>query len=77
MLKVDRLKLYKFSYYILGPILKNEGTLKGTYNVLKNIFSGNNREYRFQKGQFSYKKLLFNNGKLILINGNKKIVSIL
>ena len=47
MLKVDCLKLYKFSYYILGLILKNKGTLKGTYGVLKNIFSGNNREYKF------------------------------
>ena len=47
MLKVDRLKLYKFFYYILGLILKNEGTLEGTYSVLKNIFSGNNRECGF------------------------------
>ena len=47
MLKVDRLKLYKFFYYILGPIFKNKGMLKGTYGVLKNIFSGNNGEYRF------------------------------
>ena len=47
MPKIDCLKLYKFSYYILGPILKNEGTLKGTYGILKNIFGGNNREYRF------------------------------
>ena len=47
MLKVDRLKLYKFFYYILGPILKNEGTLKGTYSILKNIFGGNNRECKF------------------------------
>ena len=47
MLKVDCLKLYKFSHYILGPILKNEGMLKGTYSVLKNIFGGNNGEYGF------------------------------
>ena len=77
MLKVDYLKLYKFSYYTLGPIFKNKGTLKGTYSVLKNIFGGNNGKYKFWKGQLSYKKLLFNNGKLILINGDKKMVNIL
>ena len=47
MLKVDRLKPCKFSYYVLGPILKNEGTLEGTYSVLKNIFGGNNGECGF------------------------------
>ena len=47
MLKVDCLKLYKFFYYVLSPIFKNKGMLKGTYSVLKNIFSGNNREYKF------------------------------
>ena len=47
MLKIDCLKLYKFFYYILGPIFKNKGTLKGTYSVLKNIFGGDNRECRF------------------------------
>ena len=47
MLKIDCLKPYKFFYYILGLILKNKGTLKGTYGVLKNIFSGNNKECRF------------------------------
>jgi hypothetical protein len=47
MLKVDRLKLYKFPYYVLGLILENEGTLEGTYGILKNIFSSNNRECRF------------------------------
>ena len=47
MLKVDRLKPYKFFYYILGLIFENKGMLKSTYSVLKNIFSGNNREYGF------------------------------
>ena len=47
MLKINRLKLHKFFYYILGPILKNKSTLKNTYSVLKNIFGGNNREYKF------------------------------
>ena len=47
MLKVDYLKLYKFFYYALGPILKNEGILEGTYGVLKNIFGGNNGECKF------------------------------
>ena len=47
MLKVDCLKPYKFPYYVLGPILKNKGMLKGTYSVFKNIFNGDNREYRF------------------------------
>ena len=77
MPKVNYLKPYKFSHYALGPILKNKGTLKGTYSVLKNIFGGNNRECKFQEGQLSYKELLFNNSKLILINSNKKIVSML
>ena len=47
MLKVDHLKLCKFFYYILGPILENEGILKGTYSVLKNIFGGNNKKCGF------------------------------
>ena len=47
MLKVDYLKPHKFPYYILGLILKNKSTLKGTYGILKNIFGGDNREYRF------------------------------
>ena len=47
MLKVDYLKPYKFSYYILGLIFENKGTLEGTYSVLKNIFGGNNKKYKF------------------------------
>ena len=77
MLKVDRLKPQKSPHYVLGPILENKGMLAGTYSVLKNIFSGNNGEYGFQEGQLSYKELLFNNSKLILINGNKKTVGLL
>ena len=77
MLKVDRLKPYKFPYYVLGLILENEGTLEGTYSILKNIFSSNNREYRFQEGQLGYKESSFNNSELILINGDEKTVSIL
>ena len=47
MLKVNYLKPYKFSHYVLGPILKNKGTLKDTYSVLKNIFGGNNKKCGF------------------------------
>ena len=47
MPKVDYLKLYKFSHYVLGLIFENKSTLEGTYGILKNIFSGNNGEYRF------------------------------
>ncbi len=47
MLKLDRLKLQKSSYYVLGFIIKNKGTLVSTYGVLKNIFGGNNRDYGF------------------------------
>ena len=56
--------------------MENEGTLAGTYSVLKNIFGGDNRDYNFQEGQFGYKKLLFNNGQIILINSNEKTVSL-
>jgi hypothetical protein len=44
---IDHLLLQKLCYFALGPILKNKGTLKGIYGVLRNIFSGNNGEYRF------------------------------
>ena len=57
--------------------MENKGTLAGTYSVLKNIFGGNNRDYSFQKGQLSYKELLFNNSQIILINGDEKTVSLL
>jgi len=44
---IDHLLLQKLYYFILGPILENKGTLEGMYGVLRNIFSGNNGEYRF------------------------------
>ena len=57
--------------------MENKGTLAGIYSVLKNIFSSDNGDYGFQEGQLSYKELLFNNGQIILINGDKKTVSLL
>ena len=57
--------------------MENKGMLVGTYSVLKNIFSSNNKDYGFQKGQLSYKELLFNNSQIIFINGDEKIVSLL
>ena len=60
----------KLRHFALGPILKNKDTLKGIYGVLKNIFSDNNGEYGFQKGQLGYKNGSFNNSKLVLINSN-------
>ena len=47
MLELDHLKPQKSSYYVLGPIIENEGTLAGTYGVLKNIFGGDDRDYSF------------------------------
>ena len=57
--------------------MENKGTLAGTYGVLKNIFSNNNRDCGFQEGQLGYKELLFNNSQIVLINSNKKTVSLL
>ncbi len=57
--------------------MENKGTLVGIYGVFKNIFGGNNRDYSFQEGQLGYKELLFNNGQIVLINSNKKTVSLL
>jgi len=67
---IDRLLLQKLRHFILGLILENKGTLEGTYSILRNIFGGNNSEYRFQEGQLGYKDGSFNNGKLVLINGD-------
>ena len=47
MPELDRLKPQKSSYYALGPIIENKGTLAGIYSILKNIFGGNNRDYSF------------------------------
>ena len=44
---LDCLKLQKYSYYALGPIIENEGTLAGTYSILKNIFGGDDGDYSF------------------------------
>jgi hypothetical protein len=44
--------------------------LEGTYNVLKNIFGGDNGEYGFQEGQLGYKDGSFNNKELVLINSD-------
>jgi len=67
---IDYLLPQKLRHFILGPILENKGTLKGTYGVFRNIFSGNNGEYGFQEGQLGYKDGSFNNGELVLINGD-------
>ena len=47
MPELDRLKPQKSSYYALGPIIENKGTLVGIYGVLKNIFSGDNGDCGF------------------------------
>ena len=47
------------------------------YGVFKNIFSGDNSKCGFQKGQLKYKNGSFDNGKLVLINGNQKTVGFL
>ena len=57
--------------------MENKGTLAGTYGVLKNIFSSDDRDCSFQEGQLGYKELLFNNGQIVLINGNEKTISLL
>jgi len=44
---IDRLLLRKLHHFILNPILENKGTLEGTYSVFKNIFGGDDGEYRF------------------------------
>ena len=44
---IDYLFPQKLHHFALSPILKNKGTLEGTYGVLKNIFNGNNSEYGF------------------------------
>ena len=66
---IDRLPAQKLHYFALGPILKNKGTVEGTYGVLRNIFSGDNSEGGFQEGQLGYKNGLFTN-KLVLINSD-------
>ena len=70
MSTIDYFPLQKLYHFALGLILENKGTLKGTYGVLKNIFSGDNGEYSFQKGQLGYKDGSFNNKELVLINSN-------
>ena len=74
---INHLSLQKLYHFALGPILKNKGTIKGIYGVLKNIFSGDNDKYSFKKGQLGYKDGLFNNSKLVLINGNQKTIGLL
>jgi len=74
---VDHLLLWKLHHFALGPILENEGTLEGTYGVLKNIFGGNDSDCGFQEGQLGYKKGSFNKKELVLINNNQKTVGLL
>ena len=66
---INRLPTQKLHHFALGLILKNKGTVKGIYSILRNIFSGNNSKGGFQEGQLRYKDSLFTN-KLVLINGN-------
>jgi hypothetical protein len=74
---VDRLAPNKLPHFALGPILENEGTLEGTYGVLKNIFGGDDGDCGFKEGQLGYKDGAFNNGELVLINGDQKTVGLL
>ena len=67
---IDYLLPQKLYHFILGLILENKGTLKGIYSILRNIFSGDNSECGFQKGQLGYKNRSFNNSKLVLINSD-------
>ena len=77
MPELDRLKPQKSSHYALGPIMENEGTLAGTYGVLKNIFGGDDGDCGFQEGQLGYKESSFDNGQIVLINGDEKTVGLL
>ena len=65
---VNRLPLQKLYHFALSLILENEGTLKGIYSVLRNIFSSDDSKYDFQEGQLGYKENSFNNKELVLIN---------
>ena len=47
MLTIDCFFPQKLYYFALGPILKNEGTLKGIYGILRNIFGGDDSKCRF------------------------------
>ena len=47
------------------------------YGVLKNIFGRDNDKYGFKEGQLGYKDGLFDNSKLVLINGNQKTIGLL
>ena len=67
---VNYLPLQRLHHFALSPILENKGTLKGTYGILKNIFSSNNSKYGFKEGQLGFKKGSFNNSELVLINSN-------
>ena len=74
---LDRLKPQKYSHYALGPIMENEGTLAGTYGVLKNIFGGDDGDCGFQEGQLGYKESSFDDSQIVFINGDEKTVSLL
>jgi len=74
---IDRLLPRKLRHFALGPILENEGTLEGTYGVLRNIFGGDDGECGFQEGQLGYKDGSFDNGELVLINGDQKTIGLL
>ena len=44
---INCLPVQKLYHFTLGLILENKGTIKGTYGVLRNIFSGNNSKSGF------------------------------
>jgi len=50
--------------------------LKGTYGILQEYICVIIKSIDFKKGNLVIRSLLFNNSELILINGDKKMVSI-
>ena len=65
--KVDRLPAQKTTHYSLSPILENEGTIDGTYNVIDKIFLD----------QFGYDSSTDFEDILHLIYGDQKTVSLI
>lgn len=74
---VDRLPSKRYTHLAFGPILENEGTQEGTYNVVDNIFGNYNNRNEFCKGQLGLDADCFGDGSLYLINGDQKTIGLL
>jgi hypothetical protein len=67
LLLIERLPPCKTPYYSLSPILKNEGTISGTYSVINTVFT---KQLRYNRAKdFSR--------RLHLVYGNQKTVSLI